>query len=87
MEFASFSCYTEMRHSAFKYCLEKKILILVMFLLTVTKYLTRSNLGEGSFILAYDLRGYSPEWNGRICERNTKLKLSRPFNVMIHFLQ
>lgn len=36
--------------------------VLVIFLITVTKYLLRNNWGEEDFILAYSLRGYSPSW-------------------------
>lgn len=39
--------------------------LVVPFLIFVTKYLSRSNLGMGDFLFIHDLRGYSPSWCGR----------------------
>lgn len=37
----------------------------VTFLITMTKYLTRSNLEKEGFIVVLGLRGYSPPWPGQ----------------------
>lgn len=39
------------------------------FLITITKYLARSNLRRGRFILAYSFRGHVPSPKGKVWQQ------------------